>query len=102
MKLLLTSAGIKNMSIHNALLELLGKPVSEASALFIPTAIYPFPAVLAWHGKRSAEKPKAPCANWVGSPWECWSFPPSRTPAQLICAQTRSGIRTAPRRSALI
>jgi hypothetical protein len=43
MKLLLTSAGIKNTSIHNALVELLGKPVSEASTLFIPTATYPFP-----------------------------------------------------------
>jgi dipeptidase E len=43
MKLLLTSAGIKNTSFHKALLELLGIPVSEASALFIPTAIYPFP-----------------------------------------------------------
>jgi dipeptidase E len=40
MKLLLTSAGISNKSIHNALVELLGKPVAEASALFIPTAIY--------------------------------------------------------------
>ena len=40
MKLLLTSAGISNKSIHNALVELLGKPVAEANALFIPTAIY--------------------------------------------------------------
>lgn len=40
MKLLLTSAGISNPTIHNALTALLGKPVSEASALFIPTAIY--------------------------------------------------------------
>jgi len=40
MKLLLTSAGISNKSIHNALVELLGKPVAEASALFVPTAIY--------------------------------------------------------------
>src|ERR1700677_1264567 len=50
MKLLLTSAGIKNTSIHDALVELLGKPVSDASALFIPTAIYPFPrsAGMAW------------------------------------------------------
>ncbi|MGH3219681.1 MAG: Type 1 glutamine amidotransferase-like domain-containing protein [Streptosporangiaceae bacterium] len=38
MKLLLTSAGIKNTSIHNALVYLLGKPVAESSALFIPTA----------------------------------------------------------------
>lgn len=40
MKLLLTSAGISNASIHNALVSLLGKPVAEASALFVPTAIY--------------------------------------------------------------
>jgi len=38
MKLLLTSAGIKNPSIHNALVELLGKPIADASALCIPTA----------------------------------------------------------------
>lgn len=40
MKLLLTSAGISNQSIHNALVDLLGKPVSESKALFVPTAIY--------------------------------------------------------------
>jgi hypothetical protein len=43
MKYLLTSAGIKNTSIHNALLDLLGKPIAESSALCIPTAIYPCP-----------------------------------------------------------
>jgi dipeptidase E len=43
MKYLLTSAGIKNPSIHNALVNLLGKPISECSALCIPTAIHPFP-----------------------------------------------------------
>lgn len=43
MKLLLTSCGIKNQSINDALVELLGKPISQASALFVPTAIYPFP-----------------------------------------------------------
>jgi dipeptidase E len=50
MKLLLTSTGITNMSIHNALVDLLGKPIAESSALFIPTAIYPFPggAGMAW------------------------------------------------------
>ncbi len=40
MKFLLTSAGIKNRSIHNALVELLGKPIAEANALCIPTASY--------------------------------------------------------------
>jgi dipeptidase E len=43
MRLLLTSAGISNPSIHDALVELLGKPIAESNALFIPTAIYPFP-----------------------------------------------------------
>jgi dipeptidase E len=41
MKLLLTSAGISNTTIRNALVDLLGKPIAEASALFVPTAIYP-------------------------------------------------------------
>lgn len=44
MKLLLTSAGISNASIANALAGLLGKPVAEANALFIPTAIYGIPS----------------------------------------------------------
>ena len=42
MKFLLTSASIKNTSIHNALVDLLGKPIAESSALCIPTAVYPF------------------------------------------------------------
>jgi len=50
MKFLLTSSGISNPSISDALVELLGKPIAESSALFIPTAIYPFPggAGMAW------------------------------------------------------
>src|SRR5512135_802287 len=50
MKLLLTSGGIKNTSIRNALVDLLGKPIAESSALCIPTAIYAFPggAIMAW------------------------------------------------------
>jgi dipeptidase E len=43
MKLLLTSAGIKNASIQDALLELLGKPIEESNALCIPTASYGHP-----------------------------------------------------------
>ncbi len=43
MKFLLTSAGISNTSIHNALIELLGKPIAESSALCIPTAAYAVP-----------------------------------------------------------
>jgi len=42
-KLLLTSAGIKNASIRDALIELLGKPIGESAALCIPTALYGHP-----------------------------------------------------------
>jgi dipeptidase E len=45
MKYLLTSAGIKNASIHKALLELLGKPIADSKALCIPTAGYGHPQV---------------------------------------------------------
>ena len=50
MKLLLTSAGIKNRSIRDALVDLLGKPIAESNALCIPTAIYAIPggAGFAW------------------------------------------------------
>jgi dipeptidase E len=43
MKLLLTSAGVKNPSIQAALTGLLGKPISECDALCIPTAGYGHP-----------------------------------------------------------
>jgi dipeptidase E len=43
MRALLTSAGVTNGSIRAALVDLLGKPIAESRALFIPTAIYPFP-----------------------------------------------------------
>jgi dipeptidase E len=59
MKLLLTSAGIKNASIQDALVGLLDKPIAESNALFIPTAVYPFPGGpgMAWRaisGKTSS------------------------------------------------
>ena len=59
MRALLTSAGIKNSSIHGALVELLGKPITESDALFVPTGIYPFPGGpgMAWRaisGKASS------------------------------------------------
>ena len=62
MKLLLTSAGIKNASIHDALLELLGKPIADSHALCIPTAGYGHP---------------------LGTPGKAWNFiagKESRTP----------------------
>ena len=43
MRLLLTSAGVKNTSIHDALVDLLGKPIAESNALCIPTAGYGHP-----------------------------------------------------------
>src|SRR5436853_490645 len=52
-KLLLTSGGITNPSIQNALVELLGKPIAEANALCITTASYGHP--------------------WAGPP-RAWSF----------------------------
>jgi dipeptidase E len=42
-KFLLCSSGISNPSIHDALVELLGKPIAESSALCIPTGVQPFP-----------------------------------------------------------
>jgi dipeptidase E len=42
MKLLLTSNGVTNTSIRNALTALLDKPIAESNALFVPTGIYPF------------------------------------------------------------
>jgi len=54
MKLLLTSAGIKNDSIKGALVSLIGKPIEESNTLCIPTAMYGHP--------------------WVGSGTTVWDF----------------------------
>jgi dipeptidase E len=43
MRFLLTSAGIKNPSIQDALVDLLGKPIADSNALCIPTAGYGHP-----------------------------------------------------------
>ncbi len=64
MKLLLTSAGIKNPSIRDALVELLGKPIADCSALCIPTAGYGHP--------------------WV-SPESAWRFISGREPRCPMC-----------------
>jgi dipeptidase E len=67
-KLLLTSAGITNASIHEALVDLLGKPIEESDALCIPTALYGHP----WAGPRQAwrfisgHEPRSPM---VGLGW---------------------------------
>ena len=62
MKLLLTSAGIKNPSIHGALVDLLDKPIAECDALCIPTASYGHPMagpLRAWNFI-SGEEPRCP------------------------------------------
>ena len=50
MRFLLTSAGIKNASIYNALVDMLGKPIAESNALCIPTAVYAMPCELVRRG----------------------------------------------------
>lgn len=64
MRFLLTSAGIKNASIHNALVELLGKPIAESSALCIPTASYAQP---------------------MAGPLRAWNFISGREPRSPMC-----------------
>jgi dipeptidase E len=66
MNLLLTSAGIKNASINDALVELLGKPIAESDALCIPTGIY-----------GSVYGPRMACAG-------AWRFITGRSP-QPMC-----------------
>ena len=64
MKLLLTSAGIKNPSINNALVDLLGKPIAESDALCIPTASYGHP---------------------MTGPGQAWRFITGRSPETPMC-----------------
>jgi dipeptidase E len=60
MKFLLTSAGIKNTSIYNALIDLLGKSIAEASALCVPTATHALGRPdLAWKFV-SGQEPRTP------------------------------------------
>ncbi|MFC4410078.1 Type 1 glutamine amidotransferase-like domain-containing protein [Chungangia koreensis] len=54
MKFLLTSAGVKNNSIHDALVNMLDKPIAKCNALCIPTALYGHP--------------------WVGPGINAWNF----------------------------
>ena len=62
MRFLLTSAGVRNTSIHNALVDLLGKPIADSDALCIPTAGYGHPQVNPERAWRfiSGREPKCP------------------------------------------
>jgi dipeptidase E len=65
MKLLLTSAGIKNARIHEALVDLLPKPIADCNAMCIPTAGYGHPhagPVRAW-AFISGQEPACPMAE---------------------------------------
>ncbi len=64
MRLLLTSAGIKNASIRDALVDLLGKPIADSTALCIPTAGYGHPQ---------------------GSPGGAWRFISGQQPRCPMC-----------------
>ncbi|MGO4594276.1 Type 1 glutamine amidotransferase-like domain-containing protein [Leifsonia sp. 2TAF2] len=69
MKLLLTSGGVTNSSIRDALIRLLGKPISESRALFIPTAQWGQPActpetVWASTADRWPDQPGLPGMGW--------------------------------------
>lgn len=60
MKLLLTSGGVTNPTIHAALVDLLGKPVEESHALCIPTAQWGHPMC----GPASVRGLLAGASNW--------------------------------------
>lgn len=62
MKLLLTSGGVKNATIRDALVDLLRKPIGESTALCIPTAEYGHP--------------------WC-TPGSAWRFVAGRSPAPM-------------------
>ena len=62
MKLLLTSGGVTNPTISEALVELLGQPIADATALCIPTAEYGHPGC---------------------TPESAWRFIAGRTPGSM-------------------
>jgi len=69
MKLLLTSGGASNASIKNALVDLLGKPITECNALCIPTAEWGHP---------------------MCTPTSAWRFVAGKTPAPMTDLGWRS------------
>jgi dipeptidase E len=66
MKLLLTSGGVSNPSIAAALVELLGKPIAESTALIVPTGVHPFPggAGFAWEAISGAASSPLAGLGW--------------------------------------
>jgi dipeptidase E len=64
LKLLLTSAGVRNPTIHQALVDLLDKPIADSTALCIPTAQYGHP--------------------WVGPGEKPWQFISGRSDNPMV------------------
>jgi dipeptidase E len=62
LRLLLASAGVTNVSIRAALVDLLGKPIAESTALAIPTSSYGLPGGGAVQAFRfvSGQEPQCP------------------------------------------
>ena len=65
MRLLLTSGGVTNTSIRDALVDLLGKPIADSNALCIPTAQYGHP---------------------MCTPASAWNFIAGQDPSASMCA----------------
>jgi dipeptidase E len=70
MKLLLTSAGVNNKSIHNALAGMLDKPIADSTALCIPTAMYGHP--------------------WVGPGVRAWEFISGKSENPMVDLEWKS------------
>jgi len=81
MKLLLTSAGVKNASIRDALVGLLGKPIADSSALCLSTA-------LCGHPQGSPGGAWRFIAGQSGCPTCDWDVLRQRDKAHGICAAT--------------
>ena len=69
MKLLLTSGGVTNPSIHEALVDLLGRPTADATALCIPTAQWGHP-MCGPVGARGFVSGLPPWGGMTSLPWK--------------------------------
>jgi len=70
MKLLLTSGGVTNASIREALVALLGRPIAESDALYIPTAQWGQPACSPQTVWRSTAAARSADDALVGLGWK--------------------------------
>lgn len=96
MKLLLTSGGVTNPTIREALVEMLGKPVEESDALVIPTAQWGHPCA----HRRALGEPSLPTLREgrrsrgsAGDRSGCWNSPRCRA-STAIAGCPGSGRRT--------